>query len=106
MTLEAFIALANAADLDVRFADSLPYGGWAGLRDIAFAFDFAGFAVEEGEAKTAEEGLDLVLETAIVVAVSKDGARDEVRGAWSPIGFFVGNRTVSLDEAFERVFAG
>lgn len=107
MNLEAFIAAATALDLDVRYADAMPYGGWGPLRDIGFAFEFAGFAVEAGEAETKEEGLDLVLETAIVVAVSKDGARDSVQGAWSAAGFVLGTRAFSdIDEAYERVFAG
>jgi hypothetical protein len=106
MTLDAFISLAQAANLDVRFAEALPYGGWGPLRDIGFAFDWAGSAHAAGEAATEEEGLDLVLETALVVAVSKEGARTEIKGAWSATGFALGNRTLSLDEAYERVFAG
>ena len=106
MTLETFKALAQSANLDVRFAEAKPYGGWDTLRDIGHAYDWAIYAHADGEVETEEEALDLVLETVIVVAVSKDGARDVVRGAWSHAGFIIGNRTLTLDEANERVTAG
>jgi hypothetical protein len=106
MTLSTFIAVANSANLDVRYAEALPHGNYTTLRDIGFALDFAEVAVEEGFAEDSAEGLDLVLEISIVVAVSKKGARDSVRGAWCATGFVLGNRTLSIDEAYEAIVAG
>lgn len=31
---------------------------------------------------------------------------DEPVGAWNGVGWFLGNRPVTIDEAYERVFAG
>jgi len=102
--ISTFATIATAASLNVIVVDALPYGGWAdinGSRDLAATFDIAALAEEDGEG-SASEALESILETAIVVATDKDG---NVKGAWCHCGWFIGNRTVTIDAAYERVIA-
>lgn len=102
MTLNDFIATAEAQRLSVRSAAAAPHGGWGPLRDVGHLFTFARLMVEDEEFATEDEALDMMLETELVVAVRRDDGA--VVGAWSFTSHFINaTRAVSLDDAAMRL---
>jgi hypothetical protein len=102
MTFETFAVVAAAASATLVVSDADHNGDWSDPRPIASLVQAARDAVARGESDTLSDALSDLTETSVILAVSRKGA---VVGAWTVIAWRLGSAALSIEEAYQAVYA-
>lgn len=104
ITATQFATAAIALGLEPSVAYALPYGGWTRPMPWDRVMASCTSAVRWEEYLDVEDALADALHTGVVLAQDAEG---RIVGAWSPVGYVLGSRSLGrTEQAYERVHAG